>query len=437
MFRSSPGNLNRKASDRRPAPRRRRGRRLTSGCGTDDRQAGLAEHDPRLLDGVGHDLVVARQRAQLVPRLLVEIAEDVRRQRRRQPVRLGEDDVEGDGGRAELGQPRDQVGDARARPRQLAELAQAFLVDIDDDDRPLRRHARLDDLEEIEGPQAKLFERARIGDAQEQQREQQRHAQRSRGCEPPRQTRKPFHVEPARAHRWLGAPSPSLLPEHPHQLIVQRLDQIGNHRPVAGLHEGLDRHARHQLDLAELGHLVGRHGDPDGVIGLPGALIGRGVGRDAGDRAVDLRRGALVEGREAQQRGLAELHLVDVLRIDLGLDRKVVGVGHDQHDRVAGGDDAADGVDVGLEHHAVLRRADVDALELVLGGDLALDELADLAVDLAQSPWPTSLLRSRSIWMICNSVSEILPAACAVCAISCAALRPPAAPPRARARSAW
>ena len=62
---------------------------------------------------------------------------------------------------------------------------------------------------------------------------------------------------------------------------------------------------------------------------------------------------------------------------------KIVGVRHDQHDGVAGGDDAADGVDVGLEHHAVLRRADVDALELILGGDLALDELADLAVDLA------------------------------------------------------
>ena len=39
---------------------------------------------------------------------------------------------------------------------------------------------------------------------------------------------------------------------------------------------------------------------------------------------------------------------------------------------------------VGLEYGAVLRRADVDALELILGGDLALDELADLAVDLAR-----------------------------------------------------
>ena len=62
---------------------------------------------------------------------------------------------------------------------------------------------------------------------------------------------------------------------------------------------------------------------------------------------------------------------------------QIVGVRHDQHDRLAGGDDAADGVDVRLEHHAVLRRADVDALELILGRDLALDEFADLAVDLA------------------------------------------------------
>ena len=115
----------------------------------------------RLLDGIGHDLVVARQRAQLVPGFLVEIAIDVRGQRRRQPVRFGEHDVEGDGGGAKLGQARDQVGDARARPRQLAELAQAFLVDIDDDDRPLRCNARLDDLEDVEGPQPKLFKRRR------------------------------------------------------------------------------------------------------------------------------------------------------------------------------------------------------------------------------------------------------------------------------------
>ena len=37
-----------------------------------------------------------------------------------------------------------------------------------------------------------------------------------------------------------------------------------------------------------------------------------------------------------------------------------------------------------LVHDAVLRRADVDALELVLGRDLALDQLGDLGLDLAQ-----------------------------------------------------
>jgi len=33
---------------------------------------------------------------------------------------------------------------------------------------------------------------------------------------------------------------------------------------------------------------------------------------------------------------------------------------------------------------AVLRRADVDAAQLILGGDLALDEFAELVVGLAQ-----------------------------------------------------
>ena len=49
-----------------------------------------------------------------------------------------------------------------------------------------------------------------------------------------------------------------------------------------------------------------------------------------------------------------------------------------------GADDPADGVHRELMHDAVLRRADVDALELVFGRHLALDELADLALDLAQ-----------------------------------------------------
>ena len=102
------------------------------------------------------------------------------------------------------------------------------------------------------------------------------------------------------------------------------------------------------------------------------------------DGAVELRRGALIEGGEAQHHRLAERDLIDVLGLDLDLDRQLVGLRHDQHDRVAGGDDAADRVRRRLEHDAVLRRADVGALELILGRHLALDVFADLAVGLAQ-----------------------------------------------------
>ena len=160
MLRSSPGNVTGTASDRRRAPPRRPQAGGASGSGwTVGRPVSPSTtRDCRIASAMTWSLL--GRRAQLVARLLVEIAIDVRRQRRRQPVRLGEDDVEGDRRGAELGQPRDHVGDARSRPRQLAELSQAFLVDIDDDDRPLRGDARLDHLEKIEGPQAKLFERA-------------------------------------------------------------------------------------------------------------------------------------------------------------------------------------------------------------------------------------------------------------------------------------
>ncbi len=49
-----------------------------------------------------------------------------------------------------------------------------------------------------------------------------------------------------------------------------------------------------------------------------------------------------------------------------------------------GTDDPADRVHRELMHHAVLGRAHVDALELIFGRHLALDELANLALDFAQ-----------------------------------------------------
>jgi hypothetical protein len=112
-------------------------------------------------------------------------------------------------------------------------------------------------------------------------------------------------------------------------------------------------------------------------------LVVGGVGGDPRDGAVELGGGALVERREAQNDPLAELDLIDVLGIDLDLDQERVRLRHDEHDRIAGGDHAADGVRRRLEHDAVLRRADIGALELILRGHLAFNVFADLAVDLA------------------------------------------------------
>jgi hypothetical protein len=42
-------------------------------------------------------------------------------------------------------------------------------------------------------------------------------------------------------------------------LVLERLDQIGHHRPFISLHERFDRHPRHQLDGPEPSDLVIRN----------------------------------------------------------------------------------------------------------------------------------------------------------------------------------
>jgi hypothetical protein len=101
-------------------------------------------------------------------------------------------------------------------------------------------------------------------------------------------------------------------------------------------------------------------------------------------RAVELRRRARIEGCEPQYDGLTELNLIDVLGIDLHFDHEIVALRHDQHDRITGRDHAADRIGRRLKDDAILRGADVGALERILRGDLALDKLADFAVDITQ-----------------------------------------------------
>src|SRR5438105_15477976 len=61
------------------------------------------------------------------------------------------------------------------------------------------------------------------------------------------------------------ATKPSFLPECPHELILQGLDQVRHHRALAGLDQRLDWHARDEFDVSAPGARIFRHGAPRGV----------------------------------------------------------------------------------------------------------------------------------------------------------------------------
>ena len=140
-------------------------------------KSGFAQHHARMPHRIGKELIVARQRPQLGPGVLVEIAERVGRDIRIEPVGLREDDVEGDHDGAELREIGDEIRDPRPRPGPLAEFRQALFVDVDDGDRACRLNAGIEALESIEGPDAKLLDRREVGNAQCRNANQQRKAQ--------------------------------------------------------------------------------------------------------------------------------------------------------------------------------------------------------------------------------------------------------------------
>ena len=102
-----------------------------NGLGRERPVAGEAEHDGRLRDRLRKPRVVRGQRREPVGDLgrLLQLA---RIGRRRQPVRLGQDEVERDALGAGAGEPVDDLGQHRARPRPLPEAGERGLVDVDD-----------------------------------------------------------------------------------------------------------------------------------------------------------------------------------------------------------------------------------------------------------------------------------------------------------------
>src|SRR5262252_2477392 len=179
-------------------------------------------------------------------------------------------------------------------------------------------------------------------------------------------------------------PSALSLAERLDDLVAQWLRQIGQHGAGFGLDERIDRHSGQQLETVQAGDLLGRRGDVDEVVGRAALHVLDDVARDPHHVAFDLGGRPLVEGSEAEHRRLADLQLVDALGRQLHLDDEVVRFRNDQHRGLASGEHSADRVHVQLMHDAALRGTNIDAHELVLGGDLALDQLGHLALDLAQ-----------------------------------------------------
>ena len=96
---------------------------------------------------------------------------------------------------------------------------------------------------------------------------------------------------------------------------------------------------------------------------------------------------------------------------------------HDQHDASRRADHAADGMHGQLMHGAGLRRADVDAPELVHARRFTRScSSAIFGLALSRRSFSTSVRKSWSSWMIWSSISLILPRARAISAHELAVL---------------
>ena len=111
------------------------------------------------------------------------------------------------------------------------------------------------------------------------------------------------------------------------------------------------------------------------------------------------------------------MKLVDVLWRYPDLDDQGVGNGHNEHQHLAGLDDAADRVHRALEDLAVLGRHEIDAP----GWSSAATRFStssDFLPRISASSLPTPVRRSSSICRILSRVSAIRPRAWAMAAMS-------------------
>ena len=125
------------------------------------------EHDRLFSDRLGENLVIV---GKLAEQRGINSRDIANNRARRQPVRLGEQDIECDGGRAHVREPVDQFGDPVARPWPLAELAQRGLIDVDDPNRQILESPRRDALVLVERRVADQLQRPRVARPQDRER---------------------------------------------------------------------------------------------------------------------------------------------------------------------------------------------------------------------------------------------------------------------------
>jgi hypothetical protein len=81
---------------------------------------------------------------------------------------------------------------------------------------------------------------------------------------------------------------------------------------------------------------------------------------------------------------LPDRDLIDIGGADASVHAKGILRGHDRHDVLAGSDHAANGVHRQIMYKSGLRRAQIDALQLIFGGNLALQQFGNARLELAQ-----------------------------------------------------
>src|SRR5258705_7554328 len=107
--------------------------------------------------------------------------------------------------------------------------------------------------------------------------------------------------------QWLSLDESAL------HLIGNWLQEIAQDGPAAGLHENFRRHAGDELQSGQPATLVFGQRHADGEIGGVGLLVAADIGRDVGHKPPKLWRHALVEGRKARERLLANPNLVNIV----------------------------------------------------------------------------------------------------------------------------